>query len=256
MNLTPEQWAMGAAAGTLIGFSKTGMPGVGILVVPMLAHAFGGRASVGLMLPMLIFGDVFAVAWYRHHARWDRIGRLLPWVAVGMGAGAWLLYVLGEQHAHKDQMNVIIGWLVLAMLGVHLARLRWGEQLTPHSRVGAAAVGTGAGFTTTASNAAGPIMALYMQSMGFRKQEFMGTTAWYFLIVNVAKLPVFYLLSLATPDRPLITGASLLVDLAMLPVIVAGALTGKWFLPRVRQSAFDGLVLVLSGIAALQLALG
>lgn len=58
MNLTPEQWAMGAAAGTLIGFSKTGMPGVGILVVPMLAHAFGGRASVGLMLPMLIFGDV------------------------------------------------------------------------------------------------------------------------------------------------------------------------------------------------------
>lgn len=92
--------------------------------------------------------------------------------------------------------------------------------------------------------------------MGFRKQEFMGTTAWYFLIVNVAKLPVFYLLSLATPDRPLITGASLLVDLAMLPVIVAGALTGKWFLPRVRQSAFDGLVLVLSGIAALQLALG
>lgn len=90
------QVLVGAFAGFLIGVSKTGVPGIGILVVPLLAEAFGGRASVGTMLPMLIVGDIFAVLWYRHHARWNRLIELIPWVSVGMALGAFLLWRLGE----------------------------------------------------------------------------------------------------------------------------------------------------------------
>ena len=92
MHPTVAQWALGGTAALLIGFSKTGMPGVGILVVPMLASAFGGRPSVGTMLPMLIFGDCFAVYWYKQHARWDKLRELIPWVLGGMALGAVALW--------------------------------------------------------------------------------------------------------------------------------------------------------------------
>ncbi|BCW98807.1 MAG: hypothetical protein KatS3mg024_1634 [Armatimonadota bacterium] len=72
-SLTPLEWALALASAALVGFSKTGVPGTGILVVPLMAALFGGRQSVGTLLPMLIFADCFAVAWYRRHARWDRL---------------------------------------------------------------------------------------------------------------------------------------------------------------------------------------
>jgi uncharacterized membrane protein YfcA len=256
MHFTPEQWLYGAFAALLVGFSKTGMPGVGILVVPLLAKAFGGTPSVGIMLPMLLFGDVFAVTWYKRHARWDKLWELAPSVVAGMAAGTALLWLTGAKSGHRDPMNQIIGALVLLMLAVHVARLRWGDRLTPHSRIGVVTTGGAAGFTTTASNAAGPIMNIYLQAMAMPKEQFMGTTAWFFFLVNLTKLPIFYTLSVAHPGKAMITATSLLFDLLMFPVILAGVFVGKWFLPRISQRAFDGLVLVLAGFAALKLVVG
>ena len=65
MELTPEQWMIGILAALMVGITKTGIPGIGILVVPLMAIVFGGRLSVGATLPLLIFGDIFAVLWYR-----------------------------------------------------------------------------------------------------------------------------------------------------------------------------------------------
>ncbi len=255
MDLTPIQWYLGGLAAILIGFSKTGMPGAGILVVPMLAAAFGGRASVGVMLPMLLFADLFAVAWYRRHAQWDRLWHVAPWVAVGMIAGTLFLKVMGDAGPSRDRMNLTIGVIVLIMLGINLLRRRVGDRLTPHHPASIAATGSAAGFTTTASNAAGPIMAIYLQGMGLPKAQFMGTTAWFFLIVNAAKLPVFVALSALNPANPIITGHTLLANLALCPGILAGVWIGRWFLPRVSQTSFDALVLALAGAAALKLIL-
>jgi uncharacterized membrane protein YfcA len=253
MDLTTQQWLLGGAAALLIGFSKTGMPGAGIVVVPMLAAAFGGRPSVGIMLPMLIFADVFAVAWYRRHAQWSQLVRVAPWVVIGMGAGAAFLKLMGDAGPTKDRMNLVIGCIVLAMLAVNLLRTRLGDRLTPHHPLAIASTGSAAGFTTTASNAAGPIMALYLQGMGLPKAQFMGTTAWFFLLVNVAKLPVFAALSVMNPSNPMITPHSLLTDLVLVPWILAGVWIGRWFLPRVSQTSFDALVMALAGAAALKL---
>lgn len=255
MDLTYQQWILGGLAALLIGFSKTGMPGAGIVVVPLLATAFGGRQSVGVMLPLLIFADIFAVTWYRRHAQWDRLWRLAPWVAVGIAVGAAFLKLTGDAGPSKDRMNVIIGAIVLAMLALSLIRQKIGDRMTPHHPVAVASTGCAAGFTTTASNAAGPIMAIYLQGMGLPKAQFMGTTAWFFLVVNVAKLPVFAALSLINPSNPMISAHSLLADLALCPWILVGVWVGRWFLPRVSQSSFDALVLILAAVAAVKLIL-
>ncbi|MDO8684446.1 MAG: sulfite exporter TauE/SafE family protein, partial [Armatimonadota bacterium] len=118
MDLAPIQWTYGAVAAFLVGVSKTGLPGVGILSVPLLAWAFGGLPSVGIMLPMLICGDIFAVAWYRRHAQWDKLIGLLPWVVGGMAVGAGALWMVGKSTSRKDILGIIIGIMTLAMLAL------------------------------------------------------------------------------------------------------------------------------------------
>jgi uncharacterized membrane protein YfcA len=255
MTLTPEQWMIGIVAALVVGVSKTGLPGVGILVVPLMAAVFGGRLGVGATLPLLIFGDIFAVLWYRHHARWDKLGALIPWVLIGIFVGAALLWYTGAQGGSVDWLNIIIGVLVLFMLGLSLARSKLGDKIVPSSKLGLISTGTMAGFSTTVSNAAGPIMSIYLTGMGLPKEQFMGTTAWYFFIFNLTKLPIYAFLSLVLPSKPMVNTSTIIFDLAMFPVIVIAAFAGKWLLPRISQGVFNTLVLVLAGGAAIKLIL-
>lgn len=256
MTLTPEFWILGVIAALIVGLSKTGLPGIGILVIPFMAAIFGGRQSVGATLPLLIFGDIFAVLWYRHHARWDKLWGLIPWVLSGIALGALLLWTTGEASGTKDVLDIVIGVMVLLMLALNLVRMRWPDKLVPTSRGAVISTGIAAGFSTTVSNAAGPIMAIYMNGNGLKKNEFMGTTAWYFFIFNLTKLPVYAFLSLVLPNRPMVTSETITFDLFMFPVIVVGAFVGKWLLPRISQKVFDTLVLVLAAVAAIKLIIG
>ena len=255
MHLELHQWLLGSLAALMVGISKTGIPGVGILVVPLLAATFGGRPSIGIMLPMLIMGDVFAVAWYKRHAQWDKLIGLLPWVVVGLGIGAFALWITGEMKGSKDILGMVIGALVIVMLALHLLQKFLGEKLTPKSPIGTAATGVSAGFATTVSNAAGPIMQIYLAAHKLPKEQFMGTIAWYFFIINVSKLPIYFALTFMNPKNPIVTGPSLLFNLAVFPVIVVGVFIGRWLLPRMSQKTFDTAVLVLAGAGALKLIL-
>jgi uncharacterized membrane protein YfcA len=253
MTLTPEQWITGIIVALIVGVTKTGIPGIGILITPLMAVVFGGRLSVGATLPLLIFGDIFAVWWYHQHARWDHLRGLIPWVLAGIVIGTGLLWYTGTQGGSVDWLNIIIGVLVLLMLAISLARRRWGDRLVPPSTLGLASTGVLAGFSTTVSNAAGPIMSIYLTGVGLAKNEFMGTTAWYFFIFNLTKLPIYAFLSVVLPAKPMVNTNTLIFDAAMLPVIIAGTFAGKWLLPRIRQELFDNVVLVLAGITAIKL---
>lgn len=255
MSLEPWQWALGATAALMVGISKTGIPGIGILVVPLLAAVFGGRLSAGVMLPMLIMGDVFAVAWYRRHARWDKLVGLLPWVVFGMALGTAALKITGDAKGSKDLTDIVIGAMVLSMLALHLLRNRLGEQFAPTSPAGVASTGAGAGFATTVSNAAGPIMQMYLAAHRMPKEQFMGTIAWYFFIINVSKFPIYVVLSAMIPARPLVTASSLAFNAAVFPVIVVGVFIGRWLLPRIPQKMFDVVVIVLAAAGAVRLIL-
>ena len=253
VHLEPMQWGFGVLAAFLVGVSKTGLPGAGMLVVTLLATVFGGRLSVGIMLPMLIFADCFAVAWYRRHAQWDKLVGLLPWVIAGMAVGAVALWATGKASGHKDVLGVCIGVLVLIMLALYLLQDRLDKRMTPRSKLGVASTGVAAGFTTMVSNAAGSIMSIYMAAHKLPKKQFIGTLAWYFFILNLSKLPVYIVLSAVNPRRPVITMFCLRLDILMLPVIVAGVFVGKWLLPRISQKQFESVVLFLAGAAATKL---
>jgi len=237
---------LGAVAGYLIGLSKTGIPGMATPVVPFLATVFGSRASVGIMVLMLILGDCFAVAWYRRHARWSRLVRLLPWVVVGMGLGAATLSVIGRLGPGPDYLGLLIGFLVIVMVVLHLLEQRIPEHLTPRSPIGTALTGVAAGFATTTANAAGPVMTLYFLAHRLTKEQFLGTAAWYYFIFNLLKVPVYAGLTALNPSEPIITFQSLWLVLTIAPALVAGALTGRWLLPRIPQKSFNALVLVLA----------
>lgn len=251
MDLEVWQWIFGASAALLVGISKTGVPGVGILVVILLANVFGGRPSVGIMLPMLIFGDVFAVLWYRRHAQWDKLIVLLPWVLAGMVLGSFALWVTGKIGGNKDVLNLVIGVLVLAMLALHFVQKRL--NIAPRSSAGVASTGTAAGFATTVSNAAGPVMAIYLAGHRLPKEQFMGTIAWYFFIINLSKLPIYFALTALNPAKPIITGESLTFNFITFPAVLGGVYFGKWLLPRIPQKTFDAVILVLAAASAVKL---
>ena len=237
-----SQWAILAIGAFAIGVSKTGLPGVGILVVPLLAMAFPAKASVGLLLPILIFADLFAVGYYRRHGQWRHLIKLLPWAVVGIGFGYAILSKIDSA-----TLKPLIGIIVLAMLAIRLRSiLKNDPQNLPDHWSFAAMMGLLAGATTMMANAAGPVMVLYLLSMHFPKQKFIGTAAWFFFIVNWIKVPLM-------TNLDMITLASLKIDAAVFPAVVLGAIAGIWLLKRIPQRLFNIIALILAAAAAIRL---
>lgn len=240
------QWAMAFVAALIIGMSKTGIPGIGILSVTFLAYALEGWTSNGVILPLLILADVFAVIWYHRHTQWSKILSIVPWVVVGIAIGFALLWKLGESPETKRMLNPIVGFMILAMLFLYFAQKWWAKGWTPKSKVGVFSSGIGAGFATAVSNAAGPILSIYFTAHDLPKYQLMGTFAWYALIFNCVKVPLY-----AAGD--IITRDTLGMNLYLAPVVVVGVFAGKWLLPRVSQKVFDAMVLVLAAVGGIQL---
>lgn len=253
MHFEVWQLALGVLAAAIVGFSKTGVPGTGILVVPIMAWAFGARLSVGATLPLLIMADCFAVAFYRSHGDWGHLRRLSPWVVSGLVIGTVFMKFLGEHEGSKDLLNPVIGAIVLVMLALTLAKPFLGDRLMPTSPGGVVTTGALAGFTTMTSNAAGPIMQIYLAAAKLDKMNLMGTTAWYFFIFNLLKLPFLIYLTLDNPGKPMMTHETLVLDAMLFPVILAGALAGRALLTRIPQKLFQNVVLFLAFVGALAL---
>ena len=236
-------WVVIAVSAVVVGVSKTGMPGLGILPVPLMALAFSTRESTGLLLGLLILADLFAVTYHRHNARWRHVLRLLPAALAGIVAGYFGLGIINDQ-----QLKPIIGGIVLVMLGLNYWRTRAGgeEAPIPAQWWFAAALGFMAGVTTMMANAAGPVMIIYLLAMRLPKIEFVGTGAWFFFVVNWLKVPF-------SANLNLVTAESVKLNLMMLPFIAAGALLGILVLKRIPQKAFTMIVQTLAALAAIRL---
>ena len=243
LELSSLQWILLIVSGILIGMSKTGISGVGLMVVPILANAFGGRPSVGLLLPILIFADVLAVSWYHRHAQWKHVLRLLPWAFIGIALAAWIGKNLNEQG-----FNYLLAILVLAGIGILLwGDIRKGEAVIPRHWAFAAILGLVGGFSTMIGNAAGPLMALYLLSMRLPKNHYIGTAAWFFFIINLSKVPL-HVFSWHT-----ITWDSFLLDLLIIPAIAAGAFLGIWLVSLLPEKWYRYMVLATTVLAAVLL---
>lgn len=230
-----------AAAAALVGFSKTAVSGANTVSLAVFAAVLPARESTGVLLPVLIVGDVLAVLSYRRHAHWPTLWRLFPAVAAGVVVGTvFLLW------ADDDAVRTSIGAILLLMAGVTVWRRHTatraaatgpGDAAEPsNSRLKARSYGVLGGFTTMVANAGGPVMSLYLLSAGFQKLGFLGTSAWFFLIVNTAKVPF-------SVGLGLIDGRSLLLDVFLALFVVPGALIGKACVNRINQRVFERLVI-------------
>jgi uncharacterized membrane protein YfcA len=92
-------------------------------------------------------------------------------------------------------------------------------------------------------------MAIYLLAMRLPKMAFVGTSAVFFLLLNLFKVPFMLGLGLITMD-------SFKFNLILAPAVLAGALIGRWILPRVSQVWFERLALILSAAAGLKLLTG
>ncbi len=245
-SLSNLQWAAIILSAFMTGIAKTGLPGIGILAVPLMALAFDAKPSVGMLLPILIMADIFAVFHHRHHGKWDHLKKLLPWAILGIIAG-YLVLIKIESY----QLKPIIGLIVLAMLAIRAKSLLSNDskQNIEHSKTYANIMGLLAGATTMMANAAGPVMTLYLLSMKMPKQKFIGTAAWFFFIVNWIKVPL-----MASED--MITVSTLKINLCVFPAVVCGAYAGIWLFKRIPQRLFNILALVLATAAAIKLLTG
>nr|WP_255633323.1 sulfite exporter TauE/SafE family protein [Demequina sp. TTPB684] len=235
-----------ALAAVIIGFSKTALGGLAVISIAIFATILPAKESTAAILVLLIVGDLVAVWHYRHDADWSLIRRLLPAVLPGLVLGALFLQVVSDSVLRRS-----IGAVLLALLVVQLL-VKWrslASASTAHEhRAAAWTAGIGAGFATMTANAAGAVMTLYLSASGIDKRRFIGTNAWFFLIVNLVKVP--FSVGLGLMHWADVGRAGLLA-----PLILLGGILGYATVRRISQYRFDIAVLLGSAIAAAALLL-
>ncbi len=250
-DLAGWQWGALMFGAMIIGLSKTGIAGVGILFVALFALVLPSKQSVGVVLPLLICGDIVALFLYRRHAQWIHLFRLFPLAAVGVLAG-----YLTMDRATDDTITRIIGIILFGLCAFQI-RKRYGARPGADSAVEPRVfplwypglMGALAGFTTMVSNAAGPIMILYLLSMRLPKKEFLGTGAVFFLCLNLFKVPFGV-------DLGIINADSLHLNLHLVPAVLVGAAIGRLVVQRVSQRVFENAALIFTSLGALRLLVG
>lgn len=243
MNLNGLQWLTIIIAALIVGFSKTAIGGVTMLVIPFLASVFGGKDSTGIMLPMLLVGDLFAIWYYRKSAEWKKVFLPLPWAILGIILGV----VVGNYISDKAFL-ALIGIIILICLVILVYTEKKGKNVkVPEKAWFYISVGVLSGFASMIGNAAGPIFGIYLLALGFKKNNYMGTNAWFFFIVNLIKLPMQIFVWHNIGIR------SVAIAAVMLPIITLGAVLGFYILKKINEKIFRYIVITMTAIAAIKL---
>jgi uncharacterized membrane protein YfcA len=252
-DFAPWQWLVLVGCGLCIGMSKTGMSGITTVMIPFMALIFGAKESTGVVLPLLCFADLLAVVYYRRAASWRHIIRLLPWALAGFAVA-----LVVDRFIPPKGFKILIGVCILAglvvMLWSDIRKVRAGKKpVKPEQAVAAegggvqakpwwfsAVFGVMGGFTTMIGNAAGPIMSVFLLSVRLPKVNFVGTGAWFFMVVNYLKLPIQHFVWRN------IHRETLFLDLCMIPVILVGAALGILMVKKLSEAHFRVMIYVLT----------
>ena len=234
-----SNWLLILLSSFIIGLSKAGLKGIDMMNVTIMAIVFGGKASTGIVLPLLCAADIMAVIYYNRHAQWSHFWKLIPWMAVGILIGVYVGKDLDET-IFRRIMAVIIVLTIAIVIGMEFRK----TPAMPSNKLFAASMGLVSGFTTMLGNLAGAFSNIYFLAMRMLKNDFIGTAAWVFLVVNLFKLPfqVFYWKN--------IDASSLETDLFLLPALIVGFWTGIKIVSKIRDDSYRRVVIVLTLIGA------
>ncbi len=208
--------------------AKTGLGGLGMIVVPVMANIFGAKSSTGILLLLLIMADFFGVRYYHKHADMWQLVKLIPSTIIGIVTGVFVGDQISDEYFQLLLVIVIISGVLMTVIKVEIKE----------NKIFSIVVGFLGGFITMIGNAAGPIMSIYFLSMGFNKNKFIGTAAWFFLFVNLFKVP-FHVFIWNTIDLEI-----LIFDLCLFPLILIGAIIGVWIVKKIPERPYKVFVIV------------
>jgi len=211
-----------------IGMAKTGLGGLGMIVVPVMANIFGAKSSTGILLLLLIMADFFGVRYYHMHADMRQLFKFIPSTIIGIITGVFVGDQISDEYFQLLLVIVIISGVLMTVIKVEIKE----------RKIFSIIVGFLGGFVTMIGNAAGPIMSIYFLSMGFNKNKFIGTAAWFFLFVNLFKVP-FHIFIWNTIDLEIF-----LFDLSLFPLILIGAIIGVWIVKKIPEKPYKIFVIV------------
>lgn len=237
---TVTNWILIAVASFIIGLSKAGIKGVDMMNVTLMAIVFGGKASTGVVLPLLCAADVLAVKYYHRHAQWNHFWKLIPWMIVGVLIAVVIGRQLNEDYFRKAMACIIILTVAIMLL------LEFKKNINiPNNKTFAASMGLVSGFTTMLGNLAGAFSNIYFLATRLLKNDFIGTAAWIFLVINFFKLPFqVFVWHNVTPQ-------TLTVDLFLLPALLIGFYAGIKIVARIQDDTYRKIIIVLTLIGAL-----
>jgi hypothetical protein len=237
--LLPWQWVAWIGFGICIGLLKAGFSGISVIMIPVMALIFGARASTGILLPVYCFADLLAVLYYRRHAEWKYILRLLPWTLAG-----FVVAILVERLVPVQAFKYLMGVCIIAGLIVMVWNDLRGQNKPPPSGWWFSAFsGVAGGFATMIGNISGAFLSVFLLSMRLPKNSFVGTTAWYFLIINYLKLPIQIFI------WKNITVETLLFNSTLIPAVLAGLVLGIVLIKKISEPLFRKIIIVLTFIS-------
>ncbi|MBK5278323.1 MAG: sulfite exporter TauE/SafE family protein [Bacteroidia bacterium] len=237
-HLAYSSFALVLVVALFIGMAKTGVHGAGMMSVPILANVFGGQVSSGIMLPILVLADVIGVWYYHRHASWVHLKILFPWAALGVVLGT-----ITGSYINDGVFKIIMA----VTIGVSLIIMVWLEshkEEVPHKKWFGVATGVTGGFTSMVGNLANSVMAVYLLSVRLPKNSFIGTAAWFFLVVNWFKVP-FHVFVWHT-----ITLDTVLLSLVTLPAIILGAYLGVIIVKTLSERIYRWFIISMTLVAA------
>jgi len=235
-------WIIAVIAVFIVALSKSGLLGsLGMVAVPLLTFVMPARDAAGMMLPLLLVMDAIAVWTYRKDCDWRIIRIMVPGALVGTLIG-WALWSV----VSDAMVLLFVGITTLLFILDALLPLRKKLDGLPPSKPWGAFWGGFAGFTSFISHTGGPPFQIYVLPQKLTPVNYSGTNAFFFAIVNTAKLiPYFFLGQLNVSN---LSHAAVLAPLA-----AVGVLIGVWLVRRISIKRFYQLTYWLVFILALKL---
>jgi len=245
LGFTYTQWIVIMLVACMVGLAKAGINGVVMLAVPMLASVVGGKSGTGLMLMLFIIGDIFAVLFYRRHADFKLIKQLVVWVVAGVLLGSAVGGLIND-----GQFQTLVGiCVVICLILLVWMEIKGEAILIPQTKWMYILTGIACGFTSMIGNVAGPIFTIYLMAHRLKKNNFVGTVAVFFFMMNLIKLPLqvffWHNYSLQTVS----------IGVMMIPIVLLGAFLGYRIIKVLNEKVFKYLIILMTAVAAIKLLL-
>lgn len=240
LSLELKQWLLAFISAMILGISKAGVKGIAVIVVTLMAIAFGSKASTGILVPLLLVGDTFAIGYYRRHVQTKYLFQLLPWMTLGLIGGVLIGKDLPDSIFKYSMAGIIIIGLVTLWI--------WERQkpdLRNHSWWFAGILGIAAGISTMIGNMAGAFSNLYFLSIHLPKNDFIGTAAWLFFITNSIKV-IFHITVWHT-----LTWETFQINLFMIPFMFLGLAIGARLVSYITESWYRKFIMLATLIGAI-----